>query len=142
MFCPKNGIPAVTEKPQGRAGVEGFSMSYSDALKQGLPDKIVYFYEGGEDMDKQLRKAKDRCFMYGICVFFGISAVILKLHGFLSGMGFEARSTPMMLIDSLLYFLLFFAVISIRPMANFFFSLYCKRLQKKLDAAESTAQGS
>lgn len=142
MFCPKTGIPAVTEKPQGRAGVEGFSMSYSDALKQGLPDKIVYFYEGGEDMDKQLRKAKDRCFMYGICVFFGISAVILKLHGFLSGMGFEARSTPMMLIDSLLYFLLFFAVISIRPMANFFFSLYCKRLQKKLDAAESTAQGS
>ena len=93
-------------------------------------------------MEKQLRKAKDRCFMYGIGIFSVICAAILKLHGFLSGMGFEDRSTPMMLIDSLLYFLLFFAVLSIRPIANFFFSLYCKRLQKKMDGTESSVQGS
>lgn len=130
-------------KAASRAGVENVSMSYSDAPKRSVPDKAPFiFYEGGEDMEKQLRKAKDRCFMYGIGIFFIICAVILKLHGFLSGMGFEDRSTPMMLIDSLLYFLLFFAVISIRPIANFFFSLYCKRLQKKLAATESSAQGS
>lgn len=93
-------------------------------------------------MEKQLRKAKDRCFLYAIGVFFLLCWVILKLHGYLSGMGFEDRSTPMLLIDSMLYFMLFFAVMSVKPVSSYLFSLYCKRMQKKMDAAGSAPQGS
>ena len=54
-------------KAASRAGVENVSRSYSDAPKRSVPDKAPFiFYEGGEDMEKQLRKAKDRCFMYGL----------------------------------------------------------------------------
>ncbi|MDD4702665.1 MAG: hypothetical protein PHI96_10640 [Desulfovibrio sp.] len=97
---------------------------------------------GRKCMEKQLRKAKDRCFLYAIGVFFLACWGILKLHGYLSGMGFEDRSTPMLLIDSMLYFMLFFAVMAVRPVSSYFFSLYCKKLQKKMDATESATQGS
>lgn len=90
-------------------------------------------------MEKQLRKVKDRCFLCALVVFFLECWVILKLHGYLSGLGFENRSTQMLLIDSMLYFLLFFAVVSVKPVSGYFFSRYSKKLQKKTEATESAA---
>ena len=90
-------------------------------------------------MEKQLRKVKDRCFLCALGVFFLACWVILKLHGYLSGLGFENRSTEMLLIDSMLYFLLFFAVVGVKPVSSYFFSLYSKKLQKKTEATESAA---
>ena len=90
-------------------------------------------------MEKQLRKVKDRCFLCALVVFFLECWIIIKLHGYLSALGFENRSTQMLLIDSMLYFLLFFAVVSVKPVSGYFFSLYSKRLQKKTDATESAA---
>lgn len=92
-------------------------------------------------MEKQLRKVKDRCFLCALVVFFLECWIIIKLHGYLSALGFENRSTQMLLIDSMLYFLLFFAVVSVKPVSGYFFSLYSKRLQKKTDATESVAHG-
>ena len=90
-------------------------------------------------MEKQLRKVKDRCFLCALVVFFLECWIIIKLHGYLSGLGFETRSTQMLLIDSMLYFFLFFAVVSVKPVSGFFFSLYSKKLQKKTEATESAA---
>ncbi|OXS28518.1 MAG: hypothetical protein BCS36_10180 [Desulfovibrio sp. MES5] len=92
-------------------------------------------------MEKQLRKIKDRCFLCALGVFFLAGWVIVKLHGYLSGLGFETRSTQMLFIDSMLYFLLFFAVVGIKPVSSYFFSLYSKKLQKKTDATEPVAHG-
>lgn len=92
-------------------------------------------------MEKQLRKAKDRCFLYAIGVFFLACGAILKLHGYLSGLGFEDRSTQMLFIDSMLYFMLFFAVLTVRPVSSYLLSLYCKRHQKKVETTEPAAQG-
>lgn len=102
---------------------------------------LLTFACGRKCMEKQLRKAKDRCFLYAIGVFFLACWVILKLHGYLSGLGYEDRSTPMLFIDSMLYFMLFFAVMTVRPVSSYLFSLYCKRLQKKTETTESAAQG-
>ena len=85
-------------------------------------------------MEKQLRKVKDRCFLCALVVFFLECWVIITLHGYLSGLGFETRSTQMLLIDSMLYFLLFFAVVSVKPVSSYFFSLYSKKLQKQPEA--------
>lgn len=93
-------------------------------------------------MEKQLRKIKDRCFLCALGVFFLAGWAIVTLHGYLRGLGFEDRSTQMLLIDSMLYFLLFFAVVSIKPVSSYFFSLYSKRLQKKTEATESAAHSS
>ncbi|MGD9663524.1 hypothetical protein [Desulfovibrio sp. 86] len=90
-------------------------------------------------MEKQLRKVKDRCFLCALVVFFLECWVIIKLHGYLSALGFENRSTQMLLIDSMLYFLLFFAVVSVKPVSGYFYSLYSKKLQKKTEATESAA---
>ena len=90
-------------------------------------------------MEKQLRKVKDRCFLCALVVFFLECWIIIKLHGYLSGLGFDTRSTQMLLIDSMLYFLLFFAVVSVKPVSSYFFSLYSKKLQKKTEATESAA---